>query len=166
MHYFAYGSNMSIARLTARVPSATPIGIYSLAQHDLRFHKSSHDGSGKCDAYFTANPDDVVHGVVFTIDPEQKPDLDAIEGVGKGYEIKAVQVSTNKGESIAAFSYYATDIDASLSPYCWYLNHVLIGAKQASLPASYIDSKIASIVAIKDPDSNRHIREQKIHKST
>ena len=40
MKYFAYGSNMSFARLQARVPSARSLGCYALRQHDLRFHKS------------------------------------------------------------------------------------------------------------------------------
>lgn len=49
--YFAYGSNMSSARLRARVPSCRPIGIAFLPGHELRFHKRSKDGSGKCDAF-------------------------------------------------------------------------------------------------------------------
>jgi gamma-glutamylcyclotransferase len=54
MYYFAYGSNMSLSRLRERVPSAEAVGCFSLNGHDLRFHKLSKDGSGKCDAFFTA----------------------------------------------------------------------------------------------------------------
>ncbi|TNF88372.1 MAG: gamma-glutamylcyclotransferase, partial [Gammaproteobacteria bacterium] len=39
LYYFAYGSNMSPARLQARVPSARPLGVYRLKGHRLSFHK-------------------------------------------------------------------------------------------------------------------------------
>ena len=43
MHYFAYGSNMSVARLRMRTPSARKVGLFRLASHDLRFHKRGAD---------------------------------------------------------------------------------------------------------------------------
>jgi len=163
MYYFAYGSNMSTARLTARVPSAKVIGTCTLAQHDLRFHKASHDGSGKCDAHYTGEGSDKIYGVLFAINPAEKPDLDWVEGVGKGYDIKDVVITDGSGQTFTAFTYVATDIDATLLPYYWYRNHVLIGAKEANLPSSYIDRKISSINAIDDPDLERNAREFAIH---
>jgi len=81
MLYFAYGSNMSVSRLRKRVPSASPLGCHILKKHDLRFHKKSKDGSGKCDAYETSNDKDIVYGALFGIDPNEKPALDAAEGL-------------------------------------------------------------------------------------
>jgi hypothetical protein len=49
--YFAYGSNMETARLRERMPSAKPLGVAKLSGHELRFHKRSKDGSGKCNAF-------------------------------------------------------------------------------------------------------------------
>lgn len=57
---FAYGSNMLVARLTERVPSARPIGIGQLKGHVLRWHKRSKDGSGKCDIEITESDADSV----------------------------------------------------------------------------------------------------------
>ena len=37
--YFAYGSNMSLVRLRERVPSAERLGVFILAEYQLRFHK-------------------------------------------------------------------------------------------------------------------------------
>jgi hypothetical protein len=45
-YYFAYGSNMSPARLKKRAPSSLAIGIAQLAKHALHFHKRSKDGVG------------------------------------------------------------------------------------------------------------------------
>lgn len=44
LYYFAYGSNMLAARLTAR-----RLGIATLPAWQLRFHKVGSDGSGKGD---------------------------------------------------------------------------------------------------------------------
>src|SRR5207248_632051 len=74
--YFAYGSNMLTKRLRERVPSARFSAVTPLSKHVLRFHKLSEgkagSQSGKCNAYFTGNEQDVVYGVVFDIDRNEK----------------------------------------------------------------------------------------------
>lgn len=44
--YFSYGSNMLSSRLRERCPSARPIGMAELPDHELRWHKRSKDNSG------------------------------------------------------------------------------------------------------------------------
>lgn len=163
MHYFAYGSNMSLARLRGRVPGAQPLGCFTLKAHDLRFHKSGKDGSAKCDAYFTPGTADSIYGVVFRIDPAEKPYLDAAEGLGRGYDQKDVTVVDRHGLSVNAITYFATRIDTNLRPYSWYVNHVLIGAREASLPLEYIEAKIASVQSIEDSDQARDAAQRAIH---
>jgi len=86
MKYFAYGSNMSLLRLRARVPNAERIGMFTLVEHSLRFHKwSRKDKSAKCDALFTGNPEYFVIGALFWIPREEKHPLDRAEGLGFGY---------------------------------------------------------------------------------
>ena len=58
--YFAYGSNMSTARLRGRVPSCKPLGVATLPGHALRFHKRSADKSGKCNAFASGNDNSVI----------------------------------------------------------------------------------------------------------
>ena len=163
MHYFAYGSNMSRSRLKARVPSAEALGCWALKGHDLRFHKSSHDGSAKCDAYCTSDAGDVVFGVLFKMDPDEKPALDKAEGLGYGYDEKEVTLTAQDGALITATTCFATNIDVHMKPYSWYLNHVLVGAREALLPADYIELRIASVVAVEDSDRDRDARERAIH---
>ena len=55
--------------------------------HRLEFHKVGRDGSAKCDAFETGNPDDSVIGVVFDIHTAEKNYLDQAEGLGVGYDI-------------------------------------------------------------------------------
>jgi hypothetical protein len=114
---FAYGSNMSSARLLARNPSARAVAVGELAGHVLRWHKRSEDGSGKCDAY----PEKTawMWGVVYEIDASEKPILDAAEGLHHGYEEKWVEVETAEGV-VRAQIYVASDSDPNVRPYQWY----------------------------------------------
>ncbi|MCG7995459.1 MAG: gamma-glutamylcyclotransferase [Candidatus Thiodiazotropha taylori] len=162
MLYFAYGSNMSSRRLRERVPSARFRSTATLEAHELRFHKRSRDGSAKCDALETHNPQHRVIGVVFEIAQAEKAELDRHEGLGYGYEEKQVSLLTGSAESLTAFTYYATHIDSLLKPYSWYKHHVLSGAREHQLPTTYLD-RIERIEAIIDPNSARHVLEMAIY---
>lgn len=154
VRYFAYGSNMLTARLRERVPSARAIGIGQLVGHALRWDKRSwRDGSGKCDAEATGRKDDVVWGVLFELDPEDKLALDKAEGLGAGYLEETVNVLTEPGQ-VTAVTYYATDKDASLRPYHWYKALVIAGAREHGLPASY-RSRLELVVTVSDPSPAR-----------
>ena len=165
MLYFAYGSNMSISRLRERAPSATRVGVCTLRNHDLRFHKKSADGSGKCDAYQTGQPNDFIIGSLFTIDPLDMPLLDSAEGLGVGYEEKQVSLVKDSGERIEALMYYATSIDETLRPYSWYLQHVIIGANESKCLSSYM-LRIKATETIEDENRERDARERAIHDLT
>lgn len=164
MYYFAYGSNMAVARLRERVPSANSLGRYVLKEHDLRFHKSGKDGSAKCNALFTANPEHVIYGVLFEIDAQHKQSLDKAEGLGHGYDQKEVVVLADDESFVRATTYVATKIDENLKPYSWYVNHALIGANEASLPPDYIEQKIKSVEIDEDGDTERDAKQRAIHR--
>lgn len=163
MKYFAYGSNMFLLRLKARVPSAERIGRFTLVEHALRFHKvSKKDGSVKCDALFTGNPDDYVIGALFEISNDEKSILDKAEGLGYGYEEKQITVSDSHGNTHDAVTYYATNIDPSLLPYSWYLHHVINGAKETGVPLSYLDA-LSATDSREDPKKERVASEREIY---
>jgi len=164
MKYFAYGSNMSLRRLQQRVPSAQSLGTYSLEKHNLRFHKSGKDGSGKCDAYYTGNKFDVVLGVLYEMEESEKLVLDETEGLGHGYVEKVVCVSAAEGDVVASATYCAIRIDESLLPYTWYKEHVMVGAREANLPPEYI-AIIEAVQALKDPDKKREAGQRAIHRN-
>jgi gamma-glutamylcyclotransferase len=159
MKYFAYGSNMSLLRLQQRVPSAIKLEIVTLKNHQLRFNMCGIDGSGKCDSFETNDHEDLVIGVLFEIDENEKPVLDQAESLGIGYMEKFVFVENDLGEIFEALIYCAIKIDASLKPYSWYLNHVIIGAKETKLPTDYL-AVIESIDTIEDLDKNREAKER------
>ncbi|CAG9296875.1 gamma-glutamylcyclotransferase family protein [Celerinatantimonas diazotrophica] len=163
MKYFAYGSNMSFVRLIKRVPSAKRLGMFSLKNHQLVFHKVSQDGSSKCDALFTNNVQDCIFGALYEIDENEKRILDHAEGLGHGYDEKLVQVEDSNGKIFEAVAYIATKIDDSLLPYSWYLNHVVVGAKEIGVPEYYLE-KILNIKALEDPDQDRDREQRKMYR--
>ena len=143
--YFAYGSNMSSERLLARTPSAVSLGRARLPGYTLRWHKLGRDGSGKCDIESSDAPDSAVWGVLYEIDLADKDHLDAVEGLGVGYDGQTVRVQTDTGVS-DAFTYKARPdkIDPALRPLAWYKGHVLRGATQHGLPGEYV-RRIAAV---------------------
>ena len=160
MLYFAYGSNMCTPRLRFRVPSAIPTGLAILAGYELRWHKRSNDGSGKCNAYETSTQTSRVIGVLFEISQKEKSNLDSAEGLGYGYSGKDVVVIVN-GRPVQAFTYVAapSHINESLVPYTWYKYFVLAGAVEHKHPAEYV-GVIEAIAAIVDPDPVRERTER------
>jgi AIG2-like family len=159
--YFAYGSNMSTARLSKRMPSCKPLGIATLPGHVLRFHKRSKDASGKCNASVGANEDGVI-GVLFGFDPAERAELDKAEGVGHGYEHATVTVINDKGRRRKVLTYLASanSIDDRLKPYDWYKDFVLAGAEEHGLPAEYVADYIRSVEVKKDSNKNREMKER------
>ncbi|SMD15116.1 gamma-glutamylcyclotransferase family protein [Rhizobium sp. RU36D] len=161
--YFAYGSNMSTARLRERMPRCEPIGIATLPGHTLRFHKRSIDGSGKCNA-FKSGYEDSVLGVLFSFDPAERNKLDKAEGVGSGYVHATVTVINEKGDRRKVLTYLATTdyIDDTLKPYDWYKDFVVAGAKEHNLPADYVGKYIESVEAVADPNEARGNKQRAI----
>ena len=154
--YFAYGSNMSTARLRERMPSCEALGIATLPGHALHFHKRSADKSGKCNAFASGNDSSVI-GVLFSFDPAERAKLDEAEGVGSGYEHAVVTVINDKGRRQKVLTYLAIPdyIDDSLKPYSWYKDFVLAGGREHGLPPDYIAENIQSVEAVEDPNETR-----------
>ena len=122
----------------------------------------SEDGSGKCDALFTGQPEDCVTGVLFEISDSGKESLDKAEGLGCGYQYKVVAVIDAQGNIFDAVTYYATRTDPALVPYSWYLYHVIYGATEAELPAEYL-AAIKAGTSVEDPDRERDARVRGIY---
>ena len=136
--YFAYGSNMSTARLRARVSSANPLSTAAFELHQLRFHKRSKDGSGKANALATDRQLDIVEGVLFELTDTDLGRLDQIEGPLYARILRVVRISV--GGEAKAWVYVAKPeaIDSSLKPFDWYLRHILDGAREHRLSPEYI----------------------------
>jgi len=153
---FAYGSNMPTARLRERCPSAQPIGVAELPGYELRWHKKSKDGSGKCDIVLTGLPGASVFGVLYKVPNGEKGALDRAEGLGAGYDETEIEVRRG-ADRLTVKAYIATATDPMLKPYTWYRGLAVAGAKQHGLPADYI-ARLEAVPADQDPNQKRHDR--------
>ena len=161
--YFAYGSNMFSPRLRYRVHGCEVIGPATLSGHRLRFHKrSDKDGSAKCNAELTSNPDDLVVGVLYRIPADELGELHKAEGRGYGYDDVLVAVVGPDGETHQAITYRANQshIDDGLTPLGWYWDFVAKGAEEHQLPADYVEGFIRAVSFDADPDREQDRRER------
>lgn len=149
IRYLAYGSNLHPARLGARCPSARSLGRVRLDGWGLRFHKRSHDGSGKCD--LVEAPDETAWGALYTLSEADKLILDGIEGVGCGYAHRFLTLAD--GEALT-YVVEPAFIDPAAQPYGWYHRFVVDGARHHGFPADYVQQLVA-VPTLVDPDSAR-----------
>jgi hypothetical protein len=155
LFYFAYGSNLCLPRLRARVPSCQVVTTAALPEHALRFHKRGRDGSAKCDAYRTGSPLDRVLGVVYSLLETERPALDAAEDLGRGYDASWVEVQSDQGAlQVMTYCARAEMIEARLQPFDWYHAFVVRGARQRGFPDDYI-RQIEAVCYQPDPDRTR-----------
>ena len=151
--YFAYGSNMLTRRLLGRTPSARTLGVAVLAGHELRWHKVSKDGSGKCDIVASANGG-TVQGVIYEIALADKPALEVAEGLGAGYREVQLEVQLTERGAVRALSYQATNIDHGTRPYDWYKTLVVAGAQEHHLAEDYV-SALQAVPSVADWNGQR-----------
>ncbi len=163
IRYFAYGSNLHPERLGRRLGrSLLPECGAVLVGYSLRFHKRSFkDGSGKCNAFKTSDPFNVVHGAIYRLSRDEKSKLDICEGLGFGYNEADVAVRISmpgKGagayERAVAYVAAPSHIDTTLSAYDWYRGYVLSGAVYHGFPEGYIE-QIKRVRTVCDPDRAR-----------
>jgi gamma-glutamylcyclotransferase len=164
--YFAYGSNMSLRRITVatRAPSAKLLGPASIAGHRLTFDKVGADGSGKADCERTGDLTDRVHGALFVADTADLAALDHAEGTtgtAPGYRRTEVVVWTEGGPK-KAMTYLGITKRADLLPYPWYVNHVLVGARELGLPQDYL-ADLGRLQTQPDSDPARVARESALY---
>ena len=159
--YLAYGSNMLSARIRSRVPSAADPRVVALPGRAVLFHmRSWRDDSAKCDLALALDPAAIAYGVVFDIDPSDRPALDAAESCGRGYRRETFEI-VHGGRVLHPFAYVADAeaIESSLLPFTWYRDQVVAGAKEHGLPTDYV-AALAGVLATVDPDADRDAAER------
>lgn len=140
-------------RLRERVPSAQVLTRTVLPGHELVYGKRGVDGSGKCTVRPTRDSASEVHGVLFEMLLSERAVLDRAEG--PLYERKLTYFEIGR-QRIRGFYYEAKDhaVDADLTPFDWYRDLVIAGARYHGLPQAYVTS-LASVICQPDRDTRR-----------
>ena len=154
--YFAYGSNMLLQRLKERCSSAVFQETVYVDGYSLNFSKKSIDDSGK--ATIKQSGGGRVYGTVFELKDDDLERLDKAEGNGKGYtrndDFRVRSTITDHALQVSTYIADHGSCDQSLRPYDWYLDLVIAGARQHSLPEEYIEN-LVSVEAVEDLSENR-----------
>jgi gamma-glutamylcyclotransferase len=131
--YFAYGSNMSRARLAARIHAPEFVCVARFRGWRLVFNKPGRDGSGK--ANLVPHEDAQAFGIIWRIAATDWPSLDAFE---PGYERHRVDVHDEGGALHGVHAYLHPARGAALTPHAWYVEHLLEGAREHGLPEALL----------------------------
>ncbi|MGH0028150.1 MAG: gamma-glutamylcyclotransferase family protein [Myxococcota bacterium] len=129
--YFAYGSNLSRARLEERVAGVDLQGVAWLEGYRLCWDKRGADGSGK--ANLLREPGSGVWGVLYTFPAPQILALDAHEP-----RYLRIDVEVRVGGARLPAQTYLSEHRTASPPYDWYKRLVVDGAREHGLPSDWI----------------------------
>ena len=140
--YFAYGSNMSAARLVDERlgPEGIAAGERVAGRLDgwrLAFNKRARTPPGAGAGNIVPTEGGFVHGTLNMLPPEGFDILDRYEGVAEGhYERRVVSIlRADTDATVEAITYVALRVGEGLRPTRAYLAHLLEG--RDLLPADY-----------------------------
>jgi len=137
--YFAYGANMSSKVFVDRRQMHASAKINGELQgFSLVFNQPGIPLLEPAFANIRPQVDESVHGVLWEITREDLARLDVKEGGGDAYDRLVVQVITDEGP-VEARTYVATRNVSGLRPSRRYLDVILEGAHEATLPGAYIE---------------------------
>lgn len=129
--YFAFGSNLSRARLVGRVGPVEVVGPAVVSAWAHRFSTRGADGTGKGNI----EPGDArVWGVVYRLADAQLRVLDEFEW---GYERRTLAARV-EGDPLQVVTYVGRRPGPLLPPAAWYLAHYRVGIREHGLPDAWL----------------------------
>jgi gamma-glutamylcyclotransferase (GGCT)/AIG2-like uncharacterized protein YtfP len=146
MKYFAYASNMSAEVIDAACGANRFLAPARLPGHRLAFtRRSVLSGTGV--AVVVADPGSEVWGALYELESRALERLDRKEGRGFAYRRRAVTVVAVDGTPHRAVAYSVISREpVEIRPSPSYLQGLLAGAGERSLPGEYIASLEALLI--------------------
>lgn len=132
LFYFAYGSNMNLARMTERCgkDNFVDLGKAQLPGYSFYFYGRGH-------ANIRPMASQTIEGVLFQIQDSCLKSLDQVEGYPNTYQRQAVKVNW-KETNVLAQAYIVEKDQTVGTPTAEYYQIVLSGAQEHKLSESYI----------------------------
>ena len=135
--YFAYASNMNRGQMAQRAGSLAEERTARLDNYELNFDKIARGGTGT--ANIVPAEGKTVWGVLYRVTEQQLKSLDRFEGVPGHYRRSEVTVVGGDGKKVGAQVYLARKVRKGLKPDRLYLQKIIQGAEEHSLPGDYIE---------------------------
>ncbi len=136
--YFAYASNMNRRQVEQRAGALPEEKNARLDNYELNFEKIARGGTGT--ANIVPAEGKAVWGVLYRVTEQQLKALDRFEGVPEHYRRSEVTVADAEGKKVGAQVYLARKVRKGLKPDRLYLQKIIEGAEEHSLPADYIEA--------------------------
>ncbi len=130
--YFAYGSNLDLARMHGRCPTAHVVGPARLEGFELRF--SGHSRRWHAGTATIVPACGEVLGLLDDLDEDALRCLDATEGVPKVYSRTRYEVITDRGDVVEAEVYVLPASRKANPPDPDYVRLVLHGLRRCGHP--------------------------------
>lgn len=133
MYYFAYGSNMDEQQMESKKVAFSNKEKAKIFGYRLTFNKKTSNGSGRA-TIIKGKSDDVVEGILYTINDDDIVKLDKPERYPEHYSRIEVPVVTESGEKIPAVTYLANSdwLAEGLLPMEGYLRTILNAKEMVS----------------------------------
>jgi gamma-glutamylcyclotransferase (GGCT)/AIG2-like uncharacterized protein YtfP len=147
MKYFAYGSNMAGPVMDDACAEHRFLGPARLPGHRFAFmRRSVRTGTGVAD--IIPDPQGNVWGALYELERDRLAALDRKETLGSAYEHLDVVVLTGDGISHVAMAYSVIAKEPiEVCPSLAYVQGLIQGARERSLPADYLASLQALVPA-------------------
>ncbi|KAL4090816.1 hypothetical protein QTP88_025587 [Uroleucon formosanum] len=143
--YFAYGSNMLTDRIHIKNPTAVRIGTGKLNAFRLDFNEFSNFWGG-CPSTVVPDPEEHVWGVLWQLNTSDLSNLDQQEHVEKELYVPfEVNIVMPNGDNVLSRCYRLVNqpvkqipLPLNRRPSKAYLETILLGANESSLPLDYL----------------------------
>lgn len=133
-NYFGYASNLGISTLEQRTGGKHENYQQGrLLDYGFRFNVKNPDGTARANIIVSESED--VFGVIYQIEMKYR---DALLSTEPGYQLISVSLETEQGD-LQAFTFISYSDEENIYPTQEYLNSILDGAKEHSLPGEYAD---------------------------
>ncbi|MDB5119253.1 MAG: hypothetical protein JWN56_471 [Sphingobacteriales bacterium] len=131
-NYFGFASNLKKSLLEERIGGAVEEFMSArLANYGFRFNKKNKDGSARANLIISEEED--VYGVVYKLSAKY---YDILCKTEPGFKLIEVQVETDTSY-VKALTFLSEEITDNILPDKAYLNTILKGAREHSLPEEY-----------------------------
>jgi len=136
MNYFAYCNLMDIDLMHSVCPSAKPIAVARLPDHEMRFAKCSDPAHGGCTLAHVEGAE--TWGVHYELSEADLAALDDSAGIKEGrWAHKPVTVFTIDGDALETVTYHIPNNSGPHAPNDNYVVPIHRGAKALGLPEAY-----------------------------
>ena len=152
--YFAYGSNMSAARMKQRLGWEAPRRAATLKDFQLVFDQAGFNASSWSPANIRSEQGGLVEGMVYEV---EEKDLKILDGYEKYYQRLEVKVMAAKEKKLDAVTYLSKKSRGEKPPTQEYLNFLLEG--KSFLSREYFDELSRIQVIPEDSMKQEHLPE-------